>query len=84
MKYANLDYPIYVLKKWVADMVKVFPTNHNNKDKRSVSDYTYMTDEMLRRIKAMQLAIKKLEKENSYLLIEVDEEIKIELYERNK
>ena len=81
MEYTNLDYPIHVLKTWVGDMAKTFPINHDSKDKRSVSDYTRTTDEMLRRIKAMEIAIKKLEKENRYSLIE--EEVNIEIYERN-
>ena len=76
----RLDYPIHVLKAWVGDMAKSFHVNVYSKNKRSVSDYHRDTNEILRRIKAVETAIKILEKQNKQTLIE-DEEINIKLYE---
>lgn len=74
----RLDYPIHVLKSWVGDMVKAFPVNVDSKDKRSVSDYHRHTNEMIERIKAIETAIKILEKENKESLFE--EEINVKMY----
>lgn len=74
----RLDYPIHVLKAWVGDMDMAFPVNVDSKDKRSVSDYYRHSNEMIKRIKAIETAIKILEKENRQSLFE--EEINVKMY----
>jgi hypothetical protein len=76
----RLDYPIHVLKAWVGDMAKAFPINVDFKNKRSDSDYTRDTNEILKRIQAIEAAVKILEKENKKSIFET-EEINLELYE---
>lgn len=75
----RLDYPIHVLKAWLGDMNKAFPVNVDSKDKRSVSDYHRHSNEIIKRIKAIETAIKILEKENKESIFE-DEEINVKMY----
>lgn len=61
--YYTLDYPIKILKKWVDDIIAVFPIN-NFQDYKSVKDYNNSSSEILIKLMAINKAIKILEKEN--------------------
>lgn len=71
--YFTLDYPIKILQKWQKDMAKSFPIC-NYHDHKSVSDYNFMVNEIMRRIMAINKAIKILEKENRIELFELEKE----------